>query len=76
MDPLQQMIPAECTGPAKLFHRKIQTKMNFDWKQVYQDERRRPGYVIDNGKPPVKPQPNDKNRQPTLTSAIKAKQTR
>lgn len=28
--------------------------MNADWRQVYQEERRRPGYVINNGKPAVK----------------------
>ena len=25
-----------------------------DWRDVYREERRRPGYVIDNGRPPVR----------------------
>jgi hypothetical protein len=39
---------------------------NSDWRQVYRDERRRPGYVIDNGKPTIKLQPNDACRQPSI----------
>jgi hypothetical protein len=31
---------------------------NADWRRVYGEERRRPGYVIENGKPPAKAQDN------------------
>ncbi len=27
---------------------------NRDWRIVYKDDHRRPGYVIENGKPPIK----------------------
>jgi hypothetical protein len=69
-------ILAECIDLAKLFHRRIQTELNSDWRQVYRDERHRPGYVIENGKPPLKLQPNDARNHPVLTSPVKAKQTR
>ena len=56
---------------------KLNSQMgNSDWRAVYQDERRRPGYVINNGKAPVKLQPIDTRRQPVLTSLVKARQTR
>jgi hypothetical protein len=47
-----------------------------DWAEVYRDERHRPGYVIENGKPLVKSQPDTTRRQPILASAVRAKQTR
>jgi 5-methylcytosine-specific restriction enzyme A len=48
---------------------------NSDWRQVYRDERHRPGYVIENGKPAIKLQSNESRRQPIVTSLVKTRQT-
>jgi len=37
-----------------------------DWRDVYREEKRRPGYVLENGRSPVK-----SNRRPTARLQVK-----
>jgi len=40
--------------------------MTSDWRDVYREEKRRPGYVLENGRSPVK-----SNRDPAARPEVK-----
>jgi hypothetical protein len=58
-------IQAVCINLARLFHRSRSSRKmcNVDWSEVYKSERRRPGYVLENGRSLSKP-----NQEPVATN--------